>query len=75
MSACACARVIVLSEECRAGSAPPGEDDVMVDCFLFSEPVRQARSRLHGEKFCTCGLGFGSPFISTPDVPQNFAEF
>lgn len=31
--------VCVLSEECRAGSAPPGEDDVMADSFLFCEPV------------------------------------
>lgn len=45
---CMCVCVSLLSEECRAGSAPPGEDDVMVDCFLFSEPVEQTISRLHG---------------------------
>lgn len=32
-----CARL--LSEECQAGSTPPGEDDVMANGFLFCEPV------------------------------------
>lgn len=40
--------VCVLSEECRAGSAPPGEDDVMADSFLFCEPVERTDSQLHG---------------------------
>lgn len=31
--------VCLLSEECRAGSAPPGEDDVIANHFLFCEPV------------------------------------
>lgn len=42
------ASVCVLSEECRAGSAPPGEDDVMADSFLFCEAVERANSQLHG---------------------------
>lgn len=40
--------VCVLSEECQAGSAPPGEDDVMADNFLSSERVEQTDSQLHG---------------------------
>lgn len=31
--------VRLLSEECQAGSTPPGEDDVMANGFLFCEPV------------------------------------
>lgn len=42
------ASVCVLSEECRAGSAPPGVDDVMADSFLFCEAVERANSQLHG---------------------------
>lgn len=40
--------VCVFSEECRAGSAPPGEDDVMADSFLFCEQVERTDSQLHG---------------------------
>lgn len=29
--------VCVLSEECQAGNAPPGKNDVMGDRFLFGE--------------------------------------
>lgn len=55
--------VCVLSEECRAGSAPPGEDDVMADSFLFCEPVEQTESQLHGWGWgvITGGPGFSSP--------------
>lgn len=38
----------VLSEECRAGSAPPGENDVMANSFLFSKPVEWTESQLYG---------------------------
>lgn len=31
--------VRLLSEECQAGSTPPGEDDVIANGFLFCEPV------------------------------------
>lgn len=41
--------VCALSEECRTGSAPPGEDDVMADGFLFCEPLEGIDSQLYGE--------------------------
>lgn len=44
-----CMRVVcVLTEECRAGSAPPMDDDVMADGFLFCEPVEWTGSQLPG---------------------------
>lgn len=42
---CMCV-VCVLTEECRAGSAPPVDDDVMADGFLFCEPVEWTGSQL-----------------------------
>lgn len=64
----------VLSEECRAGSAPPGEGDVMADSFLFSEPVEQADSSASRWVVSTCEPGFGSPIScvgSTPLLKKN----
>lgn len=36
--------VRLLSEECQAGSTPPGEDDVIANGFLFCEPVEWSNS-------------------------------
>ncbi|KAF3838095.1 hypothetical protein F7725_009863 [Dissostichus mawsoni] len=44
--------------ECRAGSAPPGEDDVMADSFLFCELVERSgsASRENADSTPSCQL-------------------
>lgn len=60
-----CARL--LSEECQAGSTPPGEDDVIANGFLFCEPVEWSRPCLA----ITAASGLGSPLARFPRKPGS----
>lgn len=62
--------VCVLTEECRAGSAPPVDDDVMADGFLFCEPVEWTGSQLPGGQ-----LPPNSPFQFTSGLGQIYTWF